>query len=60
MVDIVSATSIESNNGTVAIGPLDVITAVGEHCIRLGPICYHYSLKCVMLYINNCIIISIR
>ena len=53
MIDIVSATSIESNNGIVAIGPLDVITAVGEHCIRLSPICYHYSLKCIVLHGNT-------
>ena len=51
MVIVGGGTSIESNNSVVSIGPVNVITVVGEHSVSLSPICDYYSLEGVMLQV---------
>ena len=53
MVFIGGATSIEANNSAVSIGPVKVITVVGEHCVSLSQICDHNSLEGVVLYASR-------
>ena len=50
MVVVGGASSVESDYSGVTGFPLNIITAVGEHCICLGPICNHYTLECVLLH----------
>ena len=49
MIIIGGTTSIEPNNSEVSIGPVNVITVVGEHCVSLCPIRDHNTLEGVML-----------
>ena len=53
MVFIGGASSVETNDSGVSIGPVNVVTVIGEHCISLSPVCDHNSLEGVMLYVCN-------